>query len=409
MQADISFTNEAQRQHVEVHRPHSVPREITIQTSPFVQQQPSMYPTSVPPPQLNATNDSAMLGLDLLINKKKSDAGSIISSAQSGSGSEEGSSYGSRSEEGSSYVSGSGSGSGDDDSVSVRDGEQYQPRRAIMTEEQVMEKKRELLYQFERMEKRGIRMPKKYNMSSSLDEMHAEIERIKRERQVDASIRFQRKLMMTAVSGLELLTSKFNVVDVNLDGWSQSIEDDIGDYDEVFEELHEKYRGSAKMPPEIRLLFMLGSSAVTFHLANKLSKAAPGLGDVLKANPDLARQFAGATMNTMAQQDQGGMMGGMAGMFSNFFGGGGGGGGRPMPSNANPPPTASRPQQQMKGPSDIDNILRDLDAQDRLETMSTLTESEISEIPDDASINGMLIGKKKGGRSAGAARRTMNL
>jgi hypothetical protein len=60
------------------------------------------------------------------------------------------------------------------------------------------------------------------------------------------------------------------------------------------------------------------------------------------------------------------------------------------------PPPAARPT--MKGPS-LDNILADLEnGGDRLETMSTLTESEISEIPDDGSLNGLLINKSKKGR-----------
>ena len=45
--------------------------------------------------------------------------------------------------------------------------------------------------------------------------------------------------MMAAVSGAEFLNSKFDPFDVKLDGWSESIHENINDYDDVFTELYD--------------------------------------------------------------------------------------------------------------------------------------------------------------------------
>jgi hypothetical protein len=119
------------------------------------------------------------------------------------------------------------------------------------------------------------------------------------------------------------------------------------------------------------------------------------MGDVLKQNPDLMKQFASATANTMA--NSGTDKTGMSGMFSNMFGS--------QQSNAHH--MQERPQNTnttskmnntstMSGPKDLDNILKNIDNDERLETMSTATQSEISEMTETNSIRHLLTSKKKG-------------
>jgi hypothetical protein len=156
------------------------------------------------------------------------------------------------------------------------------------------------------------------------------------------------------------------------------------------------------MAPEFKLMFMLGGSAFMFHMTNTMFKTQmPGLDQVLKQNPELMRQFAAATASTMQQNtaESNPMMSGLSGMFSNMFGGNSG----QQPSAPQRPPQpqqASRPN--MKGPSNVDDILREIEREnmnDRVEMMSTITQSELSELGDDASINGLLMNKRgKGGK-----------
>jgi hypothetical protein len=53
----------------------------------------------------------------------------------------------------------------------------------------------------------------------------------------------------------------------------------------------------------------------------------------------------------------------------------------------------------MKGPTNVDDILRELEREsmnDRVEMMSTVTQSDLSDLGDDASINGLLMNKRGG-------------
>lgn len=318
------------------------------------------------------------------------------------------------SEESGSYVSRSRGGSREASLVDAK----VHRRPSYVSEEEIINAKREYLYQFDRLEKKGIRLPRKFTMASSLEDMKQELDRLKKDREIDNSIKFQRKTMITVVSGIELLNSFFNT-GAKLDGWSEHVNEGIDDYDDIFEELHEKYKGKAKIAPEIKLLFMLGGSAFMFHTTRYMAKSSsiPGMEDVLRQNPELAKQFAAATAKTMASQNAqsagGGMMGGLGGILGSMLGGGGGGLGgmlgsmfggagasAPQRQQSAPMP----PPQNMKGPSNVDDILRDLDMtdNDRIEVLSTVSGSEMTDFADDTSINNLLMNKKKG-------RRQMNL
>jgi hypothetical protein len=275
-----------------------------------------------------------------------------------------------------------------------------------LSQAEILSAKQELLYQFDRLEKKGLRLPRKFTMANTLEEMKNEYERLKKDRELDSSVKLQKKVMMAIISGVEYCNSRFDPFDIKLDGWSDSINENLDEYDDVFEELHEKYKGKAKMAPELRLLMMLGGSAFMFHMTNSMFKTSlPGMDQVLKQNPGLMKQFAAATADTMAQQNKGGPFDGLSSMFSGMFGGMGGGGGPPIPPQATqPPPMPSRqpvaPRPQMKGPSNMDEILRELEIppinNDRIEMMSTVTESELG---DEASINGLLMNKKRAKRA----------
>ncbi|PQM61939.1 MAG: hypothetical protein CML47_01915 [Rhodobacteraceae bacterium] len=156
--------------------------------------------------------------------------------------------------------------------------------------------RQELLFKLKRLEARGIPLSKHYSNSSSVSEMREEYSRLKQQRDLENSIKFQRKTMMAFASGVEFMNSKFDPFDIKLDGWSESLHENLNDYDDVFEELHEKYKTRAKIAPEIRLLMMLGGSAVMFHMTQSFFKSSsmPNMDDIMKQNPDLARQFANA-------------------------------------------------------------------------------------------------------------------
>jgi hypothetical protein len=183
------------------------------------------------------------------------------------------------------------------------------------------QEKIELLNKLQRLEGKGFQVSKRYTMDNTLDEMKQEYTRLVDSRNLEASLRFQRQALMSVVTGLEWANGKFDPFDVKLDGWSEAVHENVEDFDEIFEELYDKYKERGKMPPEARLMMALAGSGFMCHVSNTFLKsrlASVSTDDILKNNPDLARQFASAA----AQQAGPGF-----GSFMNMAMGGAGGAG----------------------------------------------------------------------------------
>jgi len=206
------------------------------------------------------------------------------------------------------------------------------PPKPTLTREEILREKIIYLRKLEALEKKGVKLTKKYTMECALDEMKGEYEMIKSESEKKSSVKFQGKMLMAAVSAIEFMNSKFDPFDIKLDGWAEAVNENIDDYDDVFGELHEKYSGKAKIAPELKLLFMLGGSAAMLHMTNTMFKSSlPGMDDIMRQNPELMQQFTQAAANSMRQDNPG---------FGNFMGMMGGGA----------PPMTMRQPQQMQPP-----------------------------------------------------------
>lgn len=393
-------------------------------------------------PMQRAPTNIAGMGTDMLINKKKvsSDVISLASSdASSISGTDDsGSDAGSDASGSSDYDSSSNptpragtnffgrpSGQGQNGGVmpNVTDNQDFLGNRLTAERtraEQELNEKKEILYQMDRLESKGYRLPRKFTLQSDLEEMRVEFNRVLREKEVDASIRFQRKMLMACVTGIEFLNTRFDPFDFKLDGWSEQVHENVTDYDDIFEELHEKYKATGKkMAPELRLLLSLSGSAFMFHLTNSMFKQQPlpGVEQVLRSNPDLMRQFQAETLRQMGQgQTQGYApppqqaqqappqnpgMGGMFGMIGNLFGS--------MNQNtmASPPPPTNLgrgvPPTKENIESVIQNVHREVRARPpsnapNVETLSMSDEEITSIIEDTADMVGIM------GSSGGARR-----
>ena len=167
------------------------------------------------------------------------------------------------------------------------------------------EEKADLLNKLARLEKKGVNTNKRLNMYSSVDEIRTEVKRITYGIEVDQSVRFSRRMLVACVTGLEFLNKRYNPFEIQLEGWSESVMESVEDYDTVFEELYVKYRNKVNVAPEVKLIMMLGGSAMMFHLTNSMFKAAiPNMNDVLKQNPDLVKNMMSAVQNTASQAQQ---------------------------------------------------------------------------------------------------------
>ena len=184
-----------------------------------------------------------------------------------------------------------------------------------MSKDELLREKFKYLRKLEALEKKGVELSKKYNMESSLQEMQGEYETIMEEKTKQNSVKFQGNMLMAVINGFEFLNSKFDPFDIKLDGWSSQVEENLNDYDDIFGELHEKYKSKASMAPELKLLFQLGGSGMMVHMSNTMFKSAmPGMDDILRQNPDLMRSFQNAAVNSMSQSSPG-----FGGFMSNFM------------------------------------------------------------------------------------------
>lgn len=180
------------------------------------------------------------------------------------------------------------------------------PMEPKLSKDEMLREKFKYLRKLEALEKKGVELSKKYSMDSSLQEMMGEYETIMEEKTKQNSVKFQGNMLMAMINGIEFLNSKFDPFDIKLDGWSEQVQENINDYDDIFSELHEKYKSKASMAPELKLLFQLGGSAMMVHMTNTMFKSAmPGMDDILRQNPDLMRSFQNAAVNSMAQTNPG--------------------------------------------------------------------------------------------------------
>jgi hypothetical protein len=216
------------------------------------------------------------------------------------------------------------------------------PMEPKMSRDEMLREKFKYLRKLEALEKKGVELSKKYSMESSLQEMMGEYETIMEEKTKQNSVKFQGNMLMAIINGIEFLNNKFDPFDIKLDGWSEQVQENITDYDDIFSELHEKYKSKASMAPELKLLFQLGGSAMMVHMTNTMFKSAmPGMDDILRQNPDLMRSFQNAAVNSMAQTNPG-----FSGFMSNIM--------NPEPQvpygNGPPPPLATQGQNAVPPP-----------------------------------------------------------
>ena len=176
--------------------------------------------------------------------------------------------------------------------------------------EEIQKRKFDLLCKFERLRDKGVRLPKTFSMSSNYEEMQQEYDRLVYHRKMENSVKMQRRMLVSFASMAEFVNNKTgNPFDINLDGWSEHMNEEINNYDEIFEDLYDKYKESANMAPEMKLVFMVASSAFWFHISQNMSKSVMGKMGGMFGGGNMG-QFKDAAMNMMGQTNPG---------FANFM------------------------------------------------------------------------------------------
>ena len=149
-------------------------------------------------------------------------------------------------------------------------------------------KKIELLRKLSELKSKGYELSKNYNFDSSIEEMEYEYELLKSFANKRNGVKLYKNILLNAVSAVEFLNDKYDPFDFHLTGWSEHMSVEVDSFDEVIEEIYEKYKGTGKkMPPEIKLFLLIVASASAFHFSKSTFKNLPGVDKVLQNNPDL--------------------------------------------------------------------------------------------------------------------------
>jgi hypothetical protein len=205
--------------------------------------------------------------------------------------------------------------------------------------EEIQQQKAYYLTQLKLYADKGKFPSRRLGPEHPLSDIKAEVFKIRKEIEITRGINFCRMGLMCCVGTIEFLNTSYDPSGgyVDLNGWTAQTMADKEDYDEVFQELYEKYAGNVSMAPEIKLISMVLGSAFAFNLAK-----------------------LGISAQAMKGSNNGG------GGFSNLMGMFGG----VKPSGQ----ASSEPSKKMKGPSvDTDELLRKLN-DDMSDTMSTVSE-----------------------------------
>lgn len=172
-----------------------------------------------------------------------------------------------------------------DDYVVDEEPEQDRPSPGFVS---IDDEKSHILWKLSRAKRNGMPVHRNLSIDSNIRELRNELKRVEYELSLSQSLRFQKRMLCLAVSGMEVLTERYSLFDLQLQGWSSQVQDDIDSFDSVLSRLHDKYKDRAAMAPELQLLLMLVSSAISFHVTKSMMKSISqpgggGLGGLLQS------------------------------------------------------------------------------------------------------------------------------
>ena len=170
-------------------------------------------------------------------------------------------------------------------------------QKYVETAEEKRARARDELSKLQELEENyGVKLSRYYTLNDDPDEMRAEYDMWKDKRHKKNQVKLYKNILLNIVCGAEFLNDRYNPFEFKLKDWSKQVASDMDDYTEVLEEIYEKYKDrGGKMAPEIRLLFMIIMSGVTFHLSQALF-GAEGLGKAVQDNPNLINKILGPLM-----------------------------------------------------------------------------------------------------------------
>ena len=185
----------------------------------------------------------------------------------------------------------------------------HEPQHDERSAADIIKAKLRYLAHFKKMEKRGISLSKRYSFEDDVNEMAAEFDVQSEENSKRQAVQMQTSFLKACITGAEKLNKRWDPLDLDLDGWADTIDEDQDEYEDIFEEIHAEYMG-AGMGPFFRLACKLAMSGTMVHMSNKhLGNVMPGMDQIMKDNPGFVNHFQAAAANSLQKNGHTGIGG----------------------------------------------------------------------------------------------------
>lgn len=179
---------------------------------------------------------------------------------------------------------------------------------------QQLNNKRDLIYKIQQLQSKLYDVelnPKNFTTADSLSELQSEYDRLTRIRHQKSTRDWYRKILFGVTKGLEWVNHKWDPVGLKLDGWSTEVASNAEDFDEIFDELTEKYGEfggiEKKIPPEVRLVGIILYSGITYSISQTLTSKyndRPEFSEVINKDPVLRERFLKTATELQLEKQQ---------------------------------------------------------------------------------------------------------
>lgn len=186
------------------------------------------------------------------------------------------------------------------------------PQNIEVLHAQQLVTKRELVYKIQQLQQKLYDVelsPKNFTTADSLTELQSEYDRLTKIKHQKNTREWYRKILFGVTKGIEWANHRWDPVGLKLDGWSTDVASNVDEFDEIFDELSEKYGGSIaeKMAPELRLIMLLLYSGMSYSISQTLVKDysnRPEFTEIINKDPELRERFLNAATEAHIEKAQ---------------------------------------------------------------------------------------------------------
>lgn len=96
-----------------------------------------------------------------------------------------------------------------------------------------------------------------------------------------ASVSVAKTFLLFIIQFIEFVNNRYDPLGLDLDGWSNQLNNELDNHNEILYKILQKYKGNTETEPEIQLLMAIVMSGVTFHFSKTLNK---GISNIFQMN-----------------------------------------------------------------------------------------------------------------------------